>query len=141
MARLLLLLALFAGAPDARACGYCVEDKMAAVYDHSVVVRAMDRGHPVAFFAIEGATPARAGLRRAMESTIDATPGVDRGTARVSLESGSLSFAYDPRRPGLGPVLKAIEKALSGNGLSFSILRVLDETPATPPRAAAAARS
>ena len=140
MARLLLLVALLAGTPFARACGYCAEDRMAAVYDHAVVVRALERRHEVAFLAIEGARPARAEVRRAIESAVYATRGVDRDTARVSLEGASISFAYDPRRPGLGLVLRAIEEKLAARGLSLSILRVIAETSAIPPRAAAAAR-
>ena len=40
-------------AQAALACGYCVEDKIAAAYDHAVVVRAADRHHQVAFLSIE----------------------------------------------------------------------------------------
>jgi hypothetical protein len=118
------LMFLFA-ARDALACGYCVEDKMAAVYDHAIVVRALERRHEVAFLAIEGPLPADG--RRSIESAIDAIRGVDRGTVRVSLDAASLSFAYDPRRPGLGPALRAIENTLAAKGLSFSILRVIDD--------------
>ena len=139
MARLLLLAALLASAPFAQACGYCVEDRMAAVYDHAIVVQALERKHEVVFLAIEGATPARADLRT-VESAVEATRGVDRGTARVSLEGASVSFAYDPRKPGLGSVLRAIEKTLAMRGLSLSILRVIGEPSAIPPRAATAAR-
>lgn len=140
MARVLLLLALLAGAPFARACGYCVEDKMAAVYEHAIVVRALERKHQVAFLAIDGASSPRAELRRAIESEIDAIRGVDRGTARVSLESASISFAYAPGGRGAGSVLRRVEKALAARGLSMSILRVIDETSVMPPRAATAAR-
>ena len=39
---------------EASACGYCVEDKIASTYDHSVVTRALSQGHHVAFFHIDG---------------------------------------------------------------------------------------
>lgn len=122
------LMFLFA-ARDVLACGYCVEDRVAAVYDHAIVMRALERRHEVAFLAIEGTLPASGELRRSIESAIGATQGVDRGTARVSLESASLSFAYDPRKPGLGPVLRAVEKTLAAKGLSLSILRVINDAP------------
>jgi len=145
-AYLLAALVFLSAARDVFACGYCVEDKMAAVYDHAIVVRALERRHEVAFLAIEGALPAGGELRRSIESSIDAAQGVDRGTARVSLDAASLSFAYDPRKPGLGPVLRAIEKTLAAKGLSLSILRVIDATPAagaapTRPRSQAALRA
>ena len=41
--------------PGALACGHCVEDKIAAVYDHAMVTRSLAVKHRVAFFAIDGA--------------------------------------------------------------------------------------
>ena len=108
---------------NAFACGVCVEDRVAAVYDHAIVVRALERRHEVAFLAIEETLPARAELRR----SIEAAQGVDRGTARVSLESASLSFAYDPRRAGFGAVLASVEKKLAPRNLKLSMLRVIGE--------------
>ena len=126
-AYLLAALAFLFAARDAFACGYCVEDRVAAVYDHAVVMRALERKHQVAFLAIGGTIPQAGELRRSIESGLGTVTGIDRGTARVSLESASLSFAYDPRKSGLGPVLRAIEKTLAAKGLSLSILRVIDD--------------
>lgn len=125
MRAVLAALSLLVPSAAAVACGHCVEDKVAAVYDHAIVVRALERGHEVAFLAIEGPLPA--GSRRSIESAIGAARGVDRGTTRVSMDAASLSFAYDPRKRGLGPVLRAIENTLAAKGLSLSILRVIDD--------------
>jgi hypothetical protein len=125
-AYLLAALALFFAVRDTLACGYCVEDRVAAVYDHAVVVRALERKHRVAFLAIGGTVSQGGELLRSIQSELGTVKGIDRGTARVSLESAALSFAYDPRKSGLGPVLRAIEKTLAAKGLSVSILRVID---------------
>jgi hypothetical protein len=117
---------LLAPAAAAVACGYCVEDRVAAAYDHSVIVRALDRKHEVAFFAIEGAIAANSQLSREIQNALESTRGVDRGTARVSLPAGSLSFAYDPARQKLGPIVRGIEKTLAPKGLSASLLRVIN---------------
>jgi hypothetical protein len=127
---LLAALALVFSARDAFACGYCVEDRVAVVYDHGIVVRALQRQHKVAFLAIEGEIPQRGDVRRSIESELSTVKGVDRGTARVSLESASLSFAYDPGRSGLGPIMSTVGKRLAASGLGFSILRVIDDAPA-----------
>jgi len=74
----LLLLALVGG--TAQACGYCVEDKIAATYDHAVVTRALAEKHHVVFLHVDGAVPGR----KALEDAVYSAPGVDRGTARVS---------------------------------------------------------
>jgi hypothetical protein len=118
-------LLLLAPAAAAVACGYCVEDKVAAAYDHSVIVRSLDHRHEVAFFAIESTLAASPRLSREIQNTLESTRGVDRGTARVSHDGTSLSFAYDPARHKLGPIMRALEKSLAPRALSISLLRVL----------------
>ena len=116
-------LLLIAPVASAVACGYCVEDKVAAAYDHSVIVRALDRKHEVAFLAVEGPGAARA--RREIQSALESTGGIDRGTARVSRDATSLSFAYDSGRQKLGPIMRALEERLAPKGLGISLLRVI----------------
>jgi hypothetical protein len=103
-------IAILAGlllADGAIACGYCVEDKIAAAYDHAVVVSALDRRHEVAFLSIEGG-PAK-GQERAIAGAVESVAGVDRGTVRVSIESGS------------------VRKKLAAKGTRASLLKVLDD--------------
>ena len=109
----------------ALACGVCVEDRVAAAYDHAVVVRSLERRHEVVFLAIEGEIAASARLSREIQAAVESAGGVDPGSARVSLASASLSFAYDPGRQKLGPIMRALEKALASKGLSLSLLRVI----------------
>jgi len=118
-------LLLFVPMAAAVACGYCVEDKVAAAYDHSVIVRSLGRGHEVAFFAIEGTLAVSPKGSREIHNALEFTRGVDRGTARVSPDGTSLSFAYDPGHQGLRPIMRALEKSLAPRALSISLLRVL----------------
>jgi hypothetical protein len=119
-------LLLLVPAAAAVACGYCVEDRIAAAYDHSVIVSSLDRSHEVAFFAIEGAVAPSAGFRREIRTALQSTKGIDRGTERVSNDTTSLSFAYDPARHKLGPIMRAIESRLAPKGLNISLLRVIN---------------
>jgi len=123
--RVLAALLLLVPSAAAFACGHCVEDKVAAAYDHSVIVRSLERRHEVAFFAIEGALAANSQLSREIQNALESTRGVDRGTPRVSPDGTSLSFAYDPARQKLGPITRALEKSLAPKALSISLLRVL----------------
>ena len=107
------------------ACGVCIDDKVASCYDHAVVTRAKARGHEVAFFAIDGSLPHSAEVRAQVLSAVQGTPGVQRGTARVSLESAALSFAYDPRRARQSLIVAGIEKKLYARGLSLRFLRAM----------------
>jgi len=109
----------------ALACGVCVEDRVAAAYDHAVVTRSIERRHEVVFLAIEGEIAVSARLSREIQAAVESAGGVDRGSTRVSLASASLSFAYDPARGRLGPIMRALDKALAQSGLSVSLLRVI----------------
>ncbi len=123
--RAVAILAGLALARGALACGYCVEDKIAAAYTHAVIVRAADRRHEVAFLSLEGAL-AR-GQERAVARAVESTPGVDPGTVRVSLENGAVSFAFDPSRASLESIVGGVRGKLAPKGAGVSVLRVLGE--------------
>jgi hypothetical protein len=116
-------------AQGALACGHCVEDKVAMVYDHSVIVRALDKRHEVAFLAIEGSLAASPKLQRELERAIESTPGVDRASARVSLAGASLSFAYDPARAPLGSILRSLDNNLGTKVIRTTLLRIVSDNP------------
>ena len=117
---------LFAAhAAPAFACGYCVEDKIAATYDHAVLSRAIDRRHVVAFFSLEGTAAASAQLQRELVQALESIRGIDSGTARVALESASLSFAYDPARHTLDSIMKSLNGKLAAKRLSVALLKTL----------------
>jgi hypothetical protein len=109
-----LIVLLLASGPAA-ACGYCVEDKIAATYDHAVVTGALAKRHQVAFLHVDGTVPSR----RALEEAVYSAPGVDRGTARVSADLLTVSFAFDPARATLGAIHARIEKRLARHGVSL----------------------
>jgi len=119
-------LLLAGGATAALACGYCIEDRVAAAYDHAVVSRALSARHHVAFCVIDGGLVPSDALRREIERTVESTRGVDRSSVKVSLETASLSFAYDPARAPLGPLLRGVNRKLAPKGLSLMPLRVIE---------------
>jgi hypothetical protein len=112
--RAALIVLLMAAAPT-WACGYCVEDKIAATYDHAVVTRAFAQKHFVAFLHVDGAAPSR----QVLEGAIYSAQGVDRGSARVSADLLTVSFAFDPSRATLGGIHARIEKRLAAHGVSL----------------------
>ncbi len=120
------VLALVLQATTALACGFCVEDKVAAVYDHELVGRALGIRHHVAFCGIEGVVAGRDAQRGQITRALDAVAGVDRGSVRVSLEHATVSFAFDPARAPLPAVLRAARRTLADRGLTLVPLRVMD---------------
>lgn len=113
------ILILTFGVGTAQACGYCVEDKIAAVYDHAVVTGALAAKHQVVFMHVEGTV-----TRQALEKAANAA-GADRGSVRVSGDLLTVSFAFDPRRAGLGPIHAGMEKRLQG--VSLMPFQVMDK--------------
>lgn len=112
-------------AMTALACGYCIEDRVAAVYDQKVVDAAA-RGHrTVAFFSIEGDVRDDAASKRALGAALKAAGAAD-GSPRVALVNAACSMAYDPSRTSLDAIVAAANRPLAAHGLALAPLRVID---------------
>ena len=110
----------------ALACGVCVEDKIAAVYDHAAVHQALAAKRTVVFFAIDGKLVANERTRRSIAEMARATAGVDARSVRVSTELASMVLAFDARRTNLVRVQESLEGRLSALGLSLLAMQVRD---------------
>ena len=111
---------------EAFACGVCVEDKIAAVYDHAAVHQALAAKRTVVFFHIDGKLVADERTKRAISNIARTTPGVDAASVRVSCELASMALAFDGRRTNLVKVQESLEKRLSAQGLSLLAMQVRD---------------
>jgi hypothetical protein len=121
------LLALLLAAPlAAQACGYCVEDKVASVYDHAAVMRALEAKQTVVYFAIDGALHVGDAQKRKLEDLVASTNGVEKGSVRLAMETATLALSFDPRRINLGRLQNALEQRLSPLGLSLLPMRVME---------------
>lgn len=123
--RLAVFSVLLAASAAAYACGYCVEDKVAAVYDHSVVTRALAAKRVIVFFAIDGTLADAERTRRSIEDIARSARGVDAASVRVSMELAALSLAFDPRRMTLAAVEKALDRRLAPLGLSLLTMKLM----------------
>jgi hypothetical protein len=110
-------------AVPATACGYCVDDKVAAAYDHVVVERTLAQGHEMAFFSLELAQPATRDTDPAIRRAIERIPGVDRARRRVALEAGGLSLAFDPKRVSQAGVAQRTRSRHHAAGACAALLR------------------
>lgn len=111
---------------EAPACGYCIEDRMASVYDHAVLVQAGAAGHKVAYYALLGPASADAAAGQAVARHVEALRGVVRGSVRYSGALAALSFAYDPRIAGAGGIDAALARALAKHGMTAGLVTVAD---------------
>ena len=118
-------LALMA-APAALGCGYCDEDRIAAVYDHGVIGKALDRRHQVAFFAIAGPLRAAHESRRIIARALASEKSIDLPSLRVSVDAASLSLAYDGTRISHERIRSTLNRGLAAHGMRVSILRLIE---------------
>lgn len=121
------LIAMLATAA-ALACGYCVEDRIAAVYDHALSQRVAASGHRLAYFAWDGPTERSEAVRLRMLALGEATAGVDKGSVRVAMDPAAIAVAFDPRRTSAQAVGAALQKQLGA--LKLSLIPLQPPAPA-----------
>jgi len=125
---LLAAAALLLALPGATvfACGVCIEDRIATVYDHAVVIKALGQKHHVGFFGIDGLPTADEALLYEIRATAESINGVDKGSVRISVETGALSVAFDPQRVPIVELREVLRRKLAEMKLSVFPLRVID---------------
>ena len=114
------MLTLFSAASFA--CGYCVEDRIAAVVDHTLLQRSLASKHPVLFFAWDGPVTRNDASRQKILALVAAISSVDKDSARVSVEPASLALAFDPQQSNAQAVEAALQKMLGS--LKISVIRL-----------------
>ncbi len=106
-----LVLAL---APGAWACGACVEDKIAATYDHALVQSAATQGRVVVFCELKGPIePAR------IKKAAAGVRGLDPASVRVSADPAALSFVLDPVRQSPKAAVADLQQRLPGTRVAI----------------------
>ena len=109
----------------AAACGFCVEDRVAAVYDQGAVDAALAGHRAVAFLGLDGEPAATEATRRALVAALEAS-GAIRGSTRVALENGACAFTYDPARTELRALVAGANRRLRERHLVLNVLRWID---------------
>jgi len=125
----LLASLLLMSTSSAIACGHCIEDKVAAVYDHAIVIKAVHEKHIVAFFGIEGPLVVNTASKQDIQKILGSINGVDPNTSRISLETGSMSLAFNPIIVSYPTLLDTLDKKLKAKKLSVFPLEVLTQMP------------
>jgi len=122
----LLLAAVFAVIPAAFACGYCVEDKIASVYDHAAVAKALGEKHHTVYFHVDGPLGKDERTKKAIEAAAASSAGVDRASVHVNVETLTLALAFDPKRVRLVSLQSELEKKLARQKLTLMPLRTIE---------------
>ena len=108
---------------SAWACGACIEDNIAATYDHAVIKRALEKHQQVVFVSVEGDVKAVDASRRIASANVS---GVVRGSVRTSASPLAFSFGLEANRSP-AHTIEAFRRALADPGAQMKMLRVFSE--------------
>ena len=120
----LIAMVMALSAPTAvHACGACVEDKVAATYDHSVIHASIAKHRQVVFVAVDGTVDInKVGARIAAAAS--KVHGIVGGTLRTSIEPPAFSFALDGAENSNRAVAD-FRKALADSGVHLTLIRIM----------------
>lgn len=111
-------------AGSALACGVCIDDKVAVVYDDALVKEALAQHHVVVFAEPVGSGPKGAALV-AFRAAAERAAGVVRGSVRTAPEPAAIAFVLDPGRQTAAAALARVERDSGIRGIRLALLRVL----------------
>jgi hypothetical protein len=110
------ILLLVAG--RALACGHCIEDRVAMVYDYAVEQQAEREGLDIAYLGIDG-TVSDDTLRAALAGEA----GIAVATLRIAAAPRAAAFAWNTRETGLDALLARANERLAAGGAALVVLR------------------
>ena len=105
----------------AAGCGACIEDKVAATYDHAVIQRATAKRQQVVFVGVDGPVEA-ARIDRAVAHA--RVPGVVPGTLRTSASPAAFSFVLE-RTENPAHAVAAFRTAVNDARADLTLLRIV----------------
>jgi hypothetical protein len=117
-------LSLALATPFAQACGVCIEDKVAAAYDHAVIEQARAGGQVVVFAEVRGRGTAAQFVGAARKAAAR-VQGIAPRSVRAAEAPAALSFALDAGVSSPGAALAAVEKGALAAGVSLELLKVM----------------
>jgi hypothetical protein len=121
---MLIATVMTAAVPAAvHACGACVEDKVAATYDHAVIHAAIAKHRQVVFVAVDGTIDVKQ-LNRRITAAAPKVRGVVVGTLRTSVAPPAFSFALDAAQtPEIA--MADFRKAIVDPGVRLTMVRIM----------------
>lgn len=119
------LLALSA-APAAIACGHCIEDRVAAVYDYQLELLAGQEHLRIAYLGVRGARAETQAASDRVAAVLRENAVAMPGTIRTSVEPAAAAFAWHGDDQALRAALRDTNSRLAPAGLSVELLRTWD---------------
>ena len=126
MIRPLLLAAAMSCAGAAFACGHCIEDRVAAVYDYAVEQRAERDQLSIAYLGVTGRRAESTAAAATVAKALDEIPAAIVGTVRTSVSPSAASFAWRGDDAALRDAVRGANDRLAASGLQVELLKTWD---------------
>jgi len=97
----------------ALACGHCLEDRIAAVYDHALMAKTIALKQKMLYFAWDGPVSRDETTRQRILRQSALASGIAAQSVRVSIEPATMAMAYDPLKTSPKKIESALELILS----------------------------
>lgn len=110
----------------ALACGHCVEDRVAAVYDYGVELQAGREGMRVAYLGVTGAKAESAAAAAAVAAALRDLPAAAAETVHTSVSPAAASFAWRGDDIALKNTIRTVNDRLAKSRLRLELLRTWD---------------
>ena len=94
--RSLLASFLFLLSSNVCACGYCLQDRIASVYDHVLVAKTKQLNQKMLYLVWDGPAARDETTKRHLIAIASRIQGVTKGSVRVALEPPTIGLAYQP---------------------------------------------
>ena len=78
------------------ACGYCLQDRIASVYDHVLVAKTKQLNQKMLYLVWDGPAARDETTKRHLIAIASRLQGVTKGSVRVALEPPTIGLAYQP---------------------------------------------
>ena len=121
----ILAAAAATAAGAALACGFCIEDRVAAAWDSATIDAAIAKHRHVAVLAAEGEEGLDAQAQRALAKALEGA-GAVKGATRFAGDNAACAVVFDPARTTLAQLVAAGDKALAPRHRKVTALRIID---------------
>lgn len=108
------------------ACGACIEDRVAAVYDYQVEQQAGRDGLRIAYLGVLGRGAESQAATAAVAAALRGMPAALAGTVRTSASPAAASFAWRGDESSLRNAIESVNGRLAASGLKVELLRTWD---------------
>ena len=78
------------------ACGYCLQDRIASVYDHVLVAKTKQLNQKMLYLVWDGPAARDETTKRHLLAIVSRIQGVTKGSVRVASEPPTIGLAYQP---------------------------------------------